>query len=373
MPLNLEGTSENSSTQDDANIASNLDVENQDGVTPEGDQETALESSTEADAKDVVSDEPQEPIDIVKAVLKDMNGSEEDADEDQDKQQDESSKSESDSQKSEDDVPEDLGEITEEELGSYKPKTRKRIETLLDDRSRQAERIKDLEPVAEQMDSLQNFMREKNLTAQNVSEYMVLGGLALSDDIEDNRTALNKINEYKALLEQRLGEVVPDDLQKKVDDGLLDEESAREVSLSRANSQRATSIAQRAEETVETNRGEMKQKDVDAAAVVINTAISDWQRQKVATDPDFERKSPFLQDKIRAKVAEAGGRVLDREQALSIAEKAYEEVGEQVKMFSPVKAPEAKKVLSSNGGQGNMTSAPKTPLEAAQQSLANMG
>ncbi len=39
------------------------------------------------------------------------------------------------------------------------------------------ERVAQIEPAAEQMETLQTFMKERNLTSQNVSELLVVGGL----------------------------------------------------------------------------------------------------------------------------------------------------------------------------------------------------
>lgn len=366
-PSNLEGNSSVSSPEEEA---TNLDAENQTDATSIEDQEATSESSAGVDEKETVPEEDWNPLDVVKAAIKETKDAEGGADEDQSKQEDESSLSESDSQKKEDEESGELGEVTEEELKSYKPQTRKRIESLLDDRQRLNERVGLLEPQAEQMETLQTFMKDKSLSAQDVSQYMVLGSLGKSDDPADLRAALDQINIYKTALEGQLGEVLPEDLQTRVDEGLLDAEGAKEVALSRVNTERAGRQAEAAQNTAQTVEQQTTQNAEASAAAVINTTMSDWQHQKMATDPDFATKAPFLEDKIRSKVAAAGGRVLDQSQALKIAEEAYSEVQAQVKAIAPAKVPEAKKVLKSGGAPGNLTSQPKTAHDAVLQALA---
>jgi len=363
MPSNLEGTEDVSSTSSETKT---LDVENQ--GNPDG-HEKAPESSTGADGKETVSEKDWDPLSVVKKAVGDFQENTESADGDQSKRPDGSSQSENDGQKAEG-ADEDLGEITDEELKSYKPKTRKRIEGLLDDRQRLTERLTELEPAADQMSQLQNFMQERNLTPQHVSELMVVGGLAMSDDPKDLRAALDRVNKFKSQIESQLGEVLPDDLQKKVDDGLLDADTAKEVALNRVDKQRAEAKATRAETVVQTTQQQSQQQIEAGAAQIVHSTISDWQRQKFSSDPDYPRKAELLQKEIKLRVMAEGGKVLDRNKALQIAEEAYTEVNRLFKALAPSKAPEAKRMMQSKAVPGNMASKPNSPLEAARAGLA---
>jgi len=363
MPPILDGTEDGSSPSSEAKT---LDVENQGNPA---DQENASESSPEADGKETVSEKDWDPLSVVKAAVEGKQKDSEGTDEGQSKQPDNSSKSENDGQKSEN-ADEPLGEITDEELKSYKPKTRKRIEGLLDDRSRLTERLEAVTPQAEQMESLQNFMQERNLTPANVSELMVVGGLAMSDDPKDLRAALTRVNQFKAQIETQLGEVLPEDLQKKVDDGSLDAEGAKEIALSRITQKRAEVKTERAKETVQTTQSESQRATETAAAQVVHSTISDWQRDKASKDPDYPRKAELLAKEIKLRVLAEGGKVLDKNKALGIAEEAYAEVTRIYKALSPAKTPEAKKFATSKAVPGNSAPKPNSPLEAARAGLA---
>ena len=112
MPPTLDGTSEESSTYDEATP---LDAGTDPGATPSENQEAASKSSTEADGKEAVSEADFDPLSVVKKAVEKSKETEERTGEGRSKQSDESSKSESDGQKPEDGEGE-LGEVTEEEL-----------------------------------------------------------------------------------------------------------------------------------------------------------------------------------------------------------------------------------------------------------------
>lgn len=362
MPSHLDGTEDVSSTSLEANIT---DVEKQGNPV---DQEGASDSSNDADGKQAVSEKDWDPLSVVKKAISEEKDDSEGTGEDQGKQSEKSSKSENDSQKSEN-ADEPLGEITDEELKSYKPKTRKRIEGLLDDRQRLTERLDVITPMAEQMENLQTFMQDRGLSPQNVSELLVVGSLAMSADPKDLRAALTRAKGFVSQIETALGDVLPEDLQRKVDDGLIDADSAKEVAQARAAQQLADVKVQRADNRVQHTTQRVEQQSQAVAAEVVHSTISDWQRQKFSMDPDYPRKAELLQKEIKLRVQAEGGRVLDKNKALKIAEEAYAEVNRLFKALSPTKAPEAKRMMQSKAVPGNLASKPNSPLEAARAGL----
>lgn len=361
MPKNLDGTEDSSSLLSEA---TNSDVENQ--VIPDN-QENAADSSPAADEKETVSEKDWNPLDVVKKALGEKQDDSEGADGDQSKQPDKSSKSESDSQKTEN-ADEALGEITDEELKSYKPKTRKRIEGLLDDRQRLTERLSSIEPAAEQYEVLQTFMQERKLTPANVSELMVVGGLAMSDDPKDLQAALTRAKAFTSQIETQLGLALPEDLQKKVSEGLLDADTAKEVALARVDKQRAEVKVSEAANTVKAAQQTTEQTNNTVAIQTVHSAINDWTQQKKSSDPDYPRKAELLQKEIKLRVMAEGGRVLDKNKALTIANEAYTEVTRLYKALTPANS-QGKKFVQSKAVPGNTAAKPNSALDAARAAL----
>lgn len=365
MALNPEAADAESSSATDAN-SKDANTEGQVDIQGQGEGESASQSSSDADAKETVVDERAELLKVVNKALK-KEDPESEAGEGTSKQSDKSSKSENDNQKPEGDS-EPLGDVTEEELKSYKPQTRKRIEGLLDERKRLTEERDALRPAADQMETLQTFMQERQLTPQNVSELLVVGGLAMSADPKDLRAALTRVDQFRDQIRSQLGEILPEDLQKKVDEGLMDAESAKEVALSRVETQRASSKVAKADEQVQTATKQVQTVDETRAAEAVHATISDWQRSKYSSDPDYPQKAALLQKEIKLRVMEAGGKVLDKAKALEIAEAAYKEVNTVFKSLTPPNK-QPKRVLQSKAYSGNMASKPNSELEAAMAGL----
>lgn len=355
-----------SSTTSEENATDGL---NQDNANPDAGA-AAEESSNSADGKETVSEKDWDPLSVVKkAIGKDQDESGA-AEGEGGEQTDGSSKSGKGDQKAEggEELP---AEVTAEELKGYKPATRKRIEGLLDDRSRLTDRVKELEPAAEQMEALHNYMQERNLTPQNVSELLLVGGLVMSDNPKDLQAALVRVDSFRDQILSQLGEKLPDDLQKKVDDGLLDADSAKEVALSRVNAQRAEQRVLTAKAHVENAGKVVEDVNTTQAKERVHSTITDWQSQKFKSDPDYSRKAELLTKEIRLRVAsEPNGVVLDPKRALTIAEEAYKEVNRIFGALAPSNTNGSKRVLTSKANQQQMASVPNTALDAARAGLA---
>jgi rubrerythrin len=219
------------------------------------------------------------------------------------------------------------------------------------------------------METLTNFMQEKQLSTDDVSELLVVGGLAMSENPKDLEQALTKVDEFRNQLLSHLGQLLPEDLQKKVDEGLLDEGSAKEVALSRVNDQRAANKVQRAESVVETTQQQSQQSQQQVAAQGVHTAMNNWQSLKAGSDPDFKEKAPELAKEIELRVLRAGGTILDPHKAVEIAEEAYKTVSETFQRLRPAKAPEAKRMTQSKAAPTNMASKPGSAIDAARAAL----
>lgn len=358
------GTSADSSSAD----VTSLDVVKE-ALTPSdqgSEHENSSGSSAEGeDGKQTAAEEPVwDPLSAVKKALEKPSGDEGENQGGTDKQRTDASSSAEDGQgKKSDD--EELGELTDEELQSYKPKTRRRMEKLLEDRENLTAQVADLQPQVEQYQMLTSYMRENNLGSDEVAELMVVGAMAKSGKPEDLQSAIEKTKEFLADLELAAGVKLPEDLQKKVDEGYLDADSAKEVAQSRITRERAN-------ETV-TQTNHERQQEVTARQVGdVTDAISQWQQGKIKSDPDYQAKAEFLQTEIGLRVARAGGRVLDKAQALKIAEEAYTAVSDRLKKIAP-RNTESKKVMRSSAVPGtNMAQQPGSALEAAKLGLQRM-
>lgn len=255
-------------------------------------------------------------------------------------------------------------EITPEELAEYKPKVRKRIEGLLSERRELREQAATLREPAEQYQKITGYMETYGLTAEDVATAFSLTAM-FKHEPERAREELMKRVE---MLDGVIGNKLSDDLKKKVDDGFLDEETAREISRSRAAAQRE----REKREFVEQRTEQEQQRQVAAATqTAVQTAVREWQQSKMQADPEFAQKAELLETQVKAMVAQYG-QPKTREQALQMADIAYERVNAMVSKFkpsAPVQQPQAKRVVQSRHVSGNPRPAPSNPLEVVKAAI----
>lgn len=140
---------------------------------------------------------------------------------------------------------------------------------------------------AERYRNVQAFMDQHNLVPEEAADLLIIGGLMKTDPVEAWRRAKPTIQ--KLLL--AAGEVLPDDLKTRVQNGELSQDAALEVSRSRAAQQ--SLHATRSFE--EQRRQHMEQTQTVNA---LRQTATDWEADRRAKDPNFEAKMPLLEREV---------------------------------------------------------------------------
>lgn len=213
----------------------------------------------------------------------------------------------------------ELGEISPEELASYHPKTRRRIEQFLGNIKGLKEELSTVAPQAERMVKLDGFIKEQGFSPDNmntlfsVGSRLVKGGLSNEDMNSMAEMALAVNNDpqraYALLtplmqtLAQITGDILPVDLATEVQAGRLTEEHAREISQSRAGKVLNESQTKQAQDAklAETTRAETER--LTALGDSVGTAITNWENSWKTRDPDHAIKHALWQDKMNVYVA----------------------------------------------------------------------
>lgn len=254
-------------------------------------------------------------------------------------------------------------DLTEEELSRLKPKTKKRIDTLLSERAERDQTIEVLRPKAEQMDKLVDWVREADLNSEEVNQLFEIGKRLKSGTISDLRAAYDAITPIYSSLQQALGEALPADLAQRVAQGEISEADARKLTVAQTSSTLAERNATRASELAE----QRKQDEVNQTYVrAVQTAVTEWESSKEKADPDWKLKQPLVTQAIRLAVHEQGYPTTTAD-AVKIAEAALTDVN---KTFGQL-APRKKEVQAVTDVASTPSVAkPKTALEAARLGLA---
>jgi hypothetical protein len=177
----------------------------------------------------------------------------------------------------------------------------------------------------------------------------------------DPNAAVEQLQQFTARWQEKVGHSLPADLRQKVDDGLLDEATAKEVSTLRATN--ALDKTRTAAEAVERERTSTAQRTRE-----IHDSVNAYQAELKANDPDYTpEKHEMVVDALTALVTKHGvpQSVAD---ARGMAKAAYDTVSKRLQAFKP----QPRAVASPSVGRRlnkPAESQPKSMREAVERAL----
>lgn len=213
-------------------------------------------------------------------------------------------------------APADSDEVTEADLADVKkPSVRKRLETLLEQRTTLRREVEAFKPDAEAWRATRDYLQEKNIAPDDYNKLLGVGALLAAGDYA---AALPIVESYYHALQTATGARLPPDVQQRVDDGLMHEDSARELVQARTAAANAALFAQQAEQ-----RHTSAQQQQHSAAVM--SAVTQWEQSVKVRDPDYQLKSDAVLRVARGMAAERGAPT-SPDEAVQLAKQAYDEV-----------------------------------------------
>ena len=217
---------------------------------------------------------------------------------------------------------------------------------------------------AENYQKITDYMQAVGLQANEVAEgFEVMGQLKSQDP-----AVLTKARDWFAnrldFLNRHLGETLPEDLQQKVDDGLVDIDVAKEFARTRASSTLLES------QNTQRQQQEQQTRDRDQAAIAqtqVVDAANAWEQRTAAKDPDYSKKASLIEAQCRAIVQRTGYAPRTPEDAVNLADAAYKEVNELLKPMAPARRPIA---APTSGMSVRTTTAPTNLKQAVRAALS---
>ena len=251
----------------------------------------------------------------------------------------------------------DDGELSEVEIKALSAKTQNRIRTLVkqrDEAQAAAKQVDTYRQGAEAFDRMHKFVQKAGLSSDEVNT-----GLNIMRAMKNNPAeALELLTPYITQLNQVVGEVLPADLQAKVQKGEIDEATAKELSRSRA--------ANRINTDMNTRNAEQQQiqRQTDFANSV-GAAMSAWESNWKQTDPDYAVLQPYVSSEIELRLRR-GEVPRSVQEAQAMGERILGEVRAKLKKFKP--APTEIK-HAAGGTQPTNLPKPKSLIEAMTQAV----
>ena len=191
-------------------------------------------------------------------------------------------------------------------------------------------KLKEAEPAAEQYRKITTFMETNGLSQHEMVDGFRIMAMMKQDPAEAYKT----LKGYVDKLAPFAGEVLPEELAKRVDDGFDSPETAKE--LARLRAQQDFNAARQQEEL---QRREQQQAAERTHAMV--SAVQAWEEAEKAKDPDWSEKYEMVNDRVIALLRTE--RPASPSDAIKIAQRALADVNARLRPLAgrsnPIKSP----------------------------------
>lgn len=223
-------------------------------------------------------------------------------------------------------------------------------------------RMKTYKVDAERYQNVQGFLDKNGIAPEEAAEGFTIMAAMRQDPVK----AWEMLKPHVQLLLQAAGEVLPEDLSKRVQDGELTVEAARE--LAKANARVRNVEAGRTFEQQQRERQEQQER----AKSIHDTAIT-WAQDRAKKDPNFDAKQPALMREV-AYLQQIEGKPDTPEGVKAQLEKAYKAIAPAIR---PNTTPAPKvgeavrpRVAASTGASGTAQPRPASTLDIINGVLA---
>lgn len=152
--------------------------------------------------------------------------------------------------------------------------------------------VKEVEPVVKHHRDIVTFCRSNGITQSQFSDGLKLMSLINKDPAK----AVEHLTGVIEQLQGFVGDKLPEDLQKKVDEGKIEVDDAKEIASLRAKTKY---VEARTKQTAEQQQQAAESKFLRE----VHTATASWEQTKIKTDPDMREgseKHQLVLDKFRA-------------------------------------------------------------------------
>jgi hypothetical protein len=254
--------------------------------------------------------------------------------------------------------------ISKEDYAKLPPAVRRRFGTLTSQRNEARDQAKAFQPKAQVFDELQTYCKQSGLSAEDFNYGLEIMRLVRNDPVKAWEALQPVIKE----LQGHVGEILPADLAKEVEDGSITDSRAKELAAARRAAQRLNG---QSEERARADREAQEQRSVTETVQKVTLAITGWENQWKGSDPDYPKKAKRVWAEMRvlmdAKQSETG-RLLTADEAVAIAKEAKKNVEDWLAELLPKK--EEKRPLNPTGSNAGTNRKPSSALEAAQMAVS---
>lgn len=204
---------------------------------------------------------------------------------------------------------------------------------------------------AQRYQNVQGFLDSNGLAAEEAADGLLIMATAKRDPV----AAWEMIKPWVQNLLVAAGEVVPEDLQQRVQSGELTRDAALEVS--RARAAQGSVKTQRTFEEQQAERNSQK-----ALATSLKTAATTWEADRIAKDPNFTSKIEPLQKELLF-LQSREGKPTTADGVTDQLKRAYKAVNESIRPAAQPNPRPKSRTVPVTGGQISASGAPQPKPE----------
>lgn len=235
------------------------------------------------------------------------------------------------------------------------------------------EAIKALTPKAQTYDELSNWLQQSNLAKDDFANLLTIGAAVRNEPFK----AYELLKPIMDQLEGIVGTKLPADIQAKVDQGLVDPETARDLARARGEAAVHKSARDTIEQRVAREREEAERSQHQDHAETIVQGIVSHVNSWASRDPDAARIRPFVEEAIELELRKRdaqGAQPRDVQEATAIVDAVVKATKDRMRSFIPPPQPRSGSILPVGGAYANAAApVPQSSLDAANAALRAMG
>lgn len=216
---------------------------------------------------------------------------------------------------------------TQDEYGHLPFHEHKDFRKLIAERKQLREYEATAKPQLERLKIIDDWCAQNNITPEQVRNWMEIAALYNTNPVE----AAKRLQPLTEQLGKYQGTVLPSDLQAAVESGEIKLEYAQRVARAEQQRQFDAQLAQ--------------QREAQTRTSTLATALNQWESNMMTKDLEYSKKQSLVNARFVALSAQKPWQT--PEQAVALAQQAYDEVTSTISGFIP--KPKSTKVLESNG------------------------
>ena len=232
-----------------------------------------------------------------------------------------------------------------------------RFRQVLEERKQYKEQVESLGKIQQDLASIEQQAKQYGLTQDQVNNWYAMPVMLNSDPSK----AIELLTDFVSELKARHGFDLPDDLRQKVEEGYIDEETARRVARSEAE-------AREAQRRREVDSEEAQRQAAIHRSQQITTAVNEFERSLRESDPDYGQKERFVRDRVRA-IREERWIPESPEQAIAWVKEAVGDINEQFASLKPKRR--ETRAISGRSRSGSGKPAPPASMFEAVANAVN--